>query len=230
MLTQYDLDILMQRIQYGIPTTIYYVAHMIEVREDVLDEHVYKSNSKFKVIKVNLTNVYNAYFEYKNYINNPNNYHEETEECYYDPKTKYINYYTVPNGNNTYYKDFNPRMPSIIYGHSRKIVNPYTGITTSINDPTPISVIYTNSLEYGDLSMSEITTAFNDHKLDWKYQKLHNKAIIDGVEYDYITSNWYILDISNFPKVEKPLINVKEHSSYFMELDQAFNYIKQLES
>ena len=230
MLTQHDLDILMQEIQENGSAIIYYVAHMIEIREGILDEHVYKSNSQFKVIKLNLTNIYNAYFEYKNYLNNPSNYHEESEESYYDPFTRYINLYTVPNGNNTYTKDFNPRMPSIIYGYRRKINYLTTGTSIIVNDPTPVSVIYTNNLEYGDLNKSQITASFNDHKLDWKYQKLNRKINVDGVEYEYITSDWYILDITNFPKVEKPLINVKQHSAYFTNIESAFNYIEQLES
>ena len=98
MLTQADIDSLMKTIKSGEPAYVYYVAHMIEGKEtNMLDEHSYKSVSKFKVIKVEVENIQNAYFEYLNYINNPKNYHIEEEEYYYHPSAKYLQYFVVPN-------------------------------------------------------------------------------------------------------------------------------------
>ena len=57
---------------------------------------------------------------------------------------------------------------------------------------------------------------------------LENKEIVDGIEYQYITSNWYILTLSNYPTLEKPLINVDQYSSFFRTLTEAFYYIDQL--
>lgn len=230
MLTERDLDFLMRNIQLGNDTYIYYVAHMIEPREGLLDEHSFKSNSQFKVIKLKLVGVQNAYFEYLNFVNHPENYHTEEEECYYDYRTKYINYYTTPNAANSYNKEFTPRMPSIIYGYRRKIYDTAEHVEKEINDPSPIKVQYPHTLTYGDYLPSQVQNALDTHKLDWKYRKLEHSELVDDIEYNYISSYWYILDIENFPKVEKPLIHVKQYSSYFTDLASAFNYLVQLKA
>ena len=97
MLSQYDLDSLMQTIQADGSVDIYYVAHMIEPREGILDEHIYKSSSKFKVIKVTLTDIYNAFFELLYFLDHTDEYHTEEEDSYYDRFTLYKNLYTVKN-------------------------------------------------------------------------------------------------------------------------------------
>ena len=228
MLTEKDLDLLMQQIQSGQDTYLYYVAHMIEPREGLMDEHFFKSSSKFKVIKVRITDIQNAYFEYLNYVKNPSNYHVETEESYYDYKSKYIHYYTVPNAKESYDNEFNPRMPSIIYGYRRKFRDLVKHEDKEMSDVSPVKIKYTNALYYGDKNSDEVTDAFTDGKLDWKYKKLNNPELVDGIEFNYITSNWYILDIKNFPTVEKPLINTQQYCSYFRNLVDAFNFLEQL--
>ena len=234
MLTQLDIDNLMQSIQSNEDTYIYYVAHMIEGREvNSLDEHTYKDISDFKVVKVKIENIENAYFEYLNYIKNPDNYHNEEEvEYYYNPRSEYINTFVVPNGTDSYDKDINARMPAIIYGYKRKIIidngNNNDGI--DVETPTPVKEIYTNVLEFGSMNSGQIEDAMKSKKLDWKYMELKDPAIVDGIEYKYITSDWYILTLSNYPMVEKPLINVKQHSGYFVDINDAFNYIEQLKA
>lgn len=227
MLKQSDLDELMQSIQAGEDVYLYYVAHMIESRIGVLQEHTYKSVSDFKVIKVKLTDIKNAYFEYLDYVKNPENYHVEEELEYYDPVTEYRHFYTVKNPPESFTKDLNPRIPSIIYGYRRKIyVN--GELEQDHIDPSPVKEVYTNNPAYGDLHNEELQTAINDHKLDWKYMTLENKEIVDGIEYQYLTSDWYILTLENFPTLEKPLINIDQRSSYFRTLTEAFYYIDQL--
>ena len=227
MLNQRDIDLIMQDIQSGKDVYIYYVAHHVELREGLLDEHIRKSVSQFKPVKVKITGIKNAYFEYLNFLNNPENYHTESEEVYYDPVTKYIHYYTVPNGKESYSKDLNSRLPSAIYGYRRQII--VDGNTAKEHiDPSPVKEVYTNALEYGDLVGTDITNAFNNGKLDWKYMKLDNMAIVDGIEYKYITSDWYILEIENFPRPEMPLVNIDQHCAYFRDLADAFYDIDQL--
>lgn len=242
MLTERDIDLIMQRIQSGKRTYLYYVAHMIEPREGLLDEHIYKSSSDFKVIKIEVTGIQNAYFEYLNYVNDLNkdkHYHTEIEYSYYDCASDqyYANLYTVKNAESSYTKEFNPRIPSIIYGYRRQLLgtkkvlgNDVQYTIKEVSDPSPIKVQYVNSLSYGDYTPSKVTTAFNIGKLDWKYKRLSNKEIVDDIEYQYITSHWYILDIKDFPRVEKPLIHTKQYCAYFRELSDAFNYIDQLKA
>ena len=117
-------------------------------------------------------------------------------------------------------------MPSIIYGFTRKVYN--RDVIREVHDPSPVKVVYTNALEFGNSSPSEVEKLMNSDKLDWKYAKLDSPAIVDGIEYNYITSDWYILTLKNYPMIEKPLINVKEHSGYFIDLQDAFRYIEQL--
>jgi hypothetical protein len=228
MLSQANIDTLMQTIQSDEPAYVYYVAHMIEGREtDVLDEHSYKDVSKFKVVKVQVENIENAYFEYLNYTNNPDNYHIEEEEYYYHASAKYIQCFVTPNGQDSYSKDINARMPSIIYGYNRKVFD-HKGIFKEVKDPSPVKVIFTNALEYGAKSNSEVINDIDSGKLDWKYRKLDSPEVVDGIEYNYITSDWYILTLKNYPMIEKPLINVRQHSGYFIDIQDAFRYIEQL--
>ncbi len=227
MLSQADIDHLMQTIQSGKDAFVYYVAHMIEGREtNTLDEHTFKDVSQFKVVKVKVAAIENAYFEYKRYIDNPSNYHIEEEECYYHPSVKYIHYFVVPNGARSYTKDLNPRIPSIIYGYKRKVYN--GDEVNDVIDPSPVKEVYTNAPEFGTMTTSQVNAALNNNKLNWKYMKLNPPAIVDGIQYSYLTSDWYILTLKNYPMVEKPLINVKQHSGYFIDIQDAFRYIEQL--
>jgi len=237
MLTQANIDALMKEIQTNGYAEIYYVAHMIEGREtNTLDEHTYKSVSDFKVVKVKVDNIKNAYIEYYNYKKNPDNYHEESEECYYDKNTKYIHYFTVPNGETSYTKDFNARIPAIIYGYRRKIGDS----DEAIIDPSPVKEVYVKKPVYGNTVYDENVDLIKNN-LDWKYIDLEGTATIDDDEYGFVTSDWYILNLVNYPMIEKPLINVNQFSCYFMSenvpkgqidpgLINAFDYIEQLKA
>lgn len=228
MLSQTDVDYLMTTIQSGKPAYVYYAAHMIEGREtNILDEHSYKSISEFKVIRVEVEDIQNAYFEYLNYKNNPDDYHTEEEEFYYDPSAKYMQCFITPNMKDTYNKDINARMPSIIYGFDRKVYAA-DGTIKEVIDPSPVGEVYTNRLVFGSMTTEETIKAMESGKLDWKYMKLDPPEIVDGIEYSYVTSDWYILTLKNYPMVEKPLINVNQHSGYFVDLQDAFKYIEQL--
>lgn len=220
MLNQFDIDNMMKSINEGSPAEIYYVANMLETREGILDESEYKSNPKYKVIKVKITDIRNAYFYYVDYLNNKDNYHEEQEEEYYDMNTKYIHYYTVPNADSSYVKGFNANVPSMIFGYRRKLFTE-DGIITHI-DPSPIKEVYTNRLEICNKQVDW------SNDLNWKYMKLDNPAIDDGIEYKYVTSNWFVMQCENFPRTEHILVNTKQVTSYFMNLEDAFNYVAQI--
>ena len=229
MLTERDLDFLMLNIQGGKETFIYYIAHRVECREGFIDEYQYKSSPDFRILKLKITDINNALFEYLKFAKNPEKYHTEAEESYADEFTKYVYYYTVPNHINNYEQDFNPRIPSAIFGYKRKLYR--SGILVDeYNDPTPIKPIYTNSLRYSNLSVSEVAAKYNNGMLNWKYKKLDVPGITDGISYDYITSDWYILDIENFPRVEKPLVNTKTKTAYFMTNEDAQSYMRELKA
>lgn len=226
MLNQYDIDKIHQTIQKDGFCTVYYVAETTELREGFLDESHFKSAQRYKVVEVKIIDIINAYHEYINYIRNKNNYHEESEVVYYDRDTKVTHYYTVPNGNESYTKDLNPRMPSIIYGYIQRFIK--DGTANAIVTKSLVKPIFTNALEYGDLKGNDITEAYNNKQLDWKYLTLDEKAIVDGIEYKYVTSKYYILSLKNFPTVEKPLICTDQKSSFFMNIEDAFNFVDQL--
>lgn len=230
MITQYELDKLVQKIQAGETVYIYYAQHMMEDREGFLDDHIYRSLSKFKVVKVRLVNVQNAFFEYKNFLDNPNDYHEETVTEYYDVFNTYVHRYTVKNEAGPFDRGLNPRTPSIIYGYRRQIYDESKKLVRDINDPSPVNEIYTNNLEYGDLYGTELQNAQTSGKLDWKYMKLTPQAIVDGINFSYVYSNWYILELADHPTVEKPLINVTEKHAFFCDKEDAFYYIEQLQA
>ena len=233
MLTEKEIDYLKYYTQTESEQDkayVYYVAHMIEPREGIIDEVNYKDISKFKIIKLKVKDVNNAYFEYLNYIKNKINYHIEQEECYYDINTKYINEYIVPNASESYNKEFNCRIPSIIFGIRRKVFDANTNELKEIIDETPIKHKFINieDMFFMNEEQTRLYTELYMDDLSWKYKQLEYPEICDGIEYQYITSDWYILDIENFPSVEKPLINVKEKNAYFMNLNDAFNYLDQL--
>ena len=119
-------------------------------------------------------------------------------------------------------------MPSIIYGYHRKIKDRITSEEKDISDVSIISVAYTNSPSYNGYSSQDAKALVDSNILTWKYRKLDHPALVDDIEFNYITSDWYILDIKNFPSVEKPLINVNQYCSYFVNLVDAFNFIEQL--
>lgn len=231
MLTEKEIDTLKFNIENNDDAYVYYVAHMIEPREGVIDEVNYKDISQFKIIKLKVKDIYNAYFEYLNYLSNRMNYHIEKEECYYDINTMYINEYIVPNGNASYTKDFNPRIPSIIFGIARKVYDKDLNVKEII-DQSPIKHKFVNKQDmfFMNEEQTRLYTDLHMDKLSWKYQQLNTPEICDGIEYYYITSDWYILDIENFPSVEKPLINIKEKNAYFINLEDAFNYLEQLKA
>lgn len=230
MLSQYDLDLIMQKIQGGEKAYVYYVCNSYNARKVLPEENIFGTNPSYKVVKVEVSNIYNAYFEYLNYVNNPNDYHVETETCYYGTPDKHTRQYIVPNGKGIYELDISPKMPSSIYGNHKQIYYQSTGEIVDVIDESHIECRFENALSYGDCSYEEVLEAFDNNKLDWKYKKLPTNALIDGEEYSYITSNWYVLDIKGFPMTEMPLINTFIKNEYFTDLNNALSYMEQLEA
>lgn len=229
MLTEKDIDSLMISKEANGFAYAYYVMHELESRlTKAIYPDSFKSISGFKVVKVKINNIENAYNEYIRYKNNPDAYHIEQETCYYAPGVKHILYYTTPNLKDSYTLDINSRMPSMIYGYSRLVLNKDGTVTNYVNDPSPIIPVYTNNPSYGLLTSKQTIELINEGKLDWKYMKLENKEVVDGIEFNYVNSDWYILDILNMPTIEKPVIKINSLSSFFITEEAAWNYIDQL--
>ena len=121
-------------------------------------------------------------------------------------------------------------MPSIIYGILRKKITEDDEVLQVINDPSPVKEVYTNELECGDLKGKDLKEAYDSGKLDWKYMNLPAKQVVDGIEYQYVTSDWYILTTETFHRTEHILINTKTKNAYFTNLDEAYKYMQQLEA
>lgn len=221
MLNQIDIDKLQLLIQGGNKPELYYVAHKVETREGVIEESSFKSVSDFRVMKIKITEITNAYFEVLEYKKNPANYHIETEIELVDLNIEKRFYYIVPNTAGTYTKPVNPAIPSAIYG----VVKSDSEVCES-----PVLPIYTNVLECGDLNNGVVKTLYDSGNLNWKYLTLVNKAIVDGIEYKYVTSDWYIIKCEDFARTEHILINVKERSAYFMNSADAFDFLKECKS
>ena len=227
MLKEKDIDTLAIRLQSGIDAFVYYIAHRSECREGYIDEYAYKTNTNFRVLKQKVTGINNAWFEYLKFVSNPENYSTEYEEAYMDEFTKYVYYYNTPNTTPPYQAPMNPRNPSIIYG-VRRILYKSGIVVGNYTDPTPIKPKYTNVLTFGSLSSNEIQTKYDNGLLDWKYKTLDNPIVTDGIEFKYLTSDWFILDIENLTRTEKPLINTKQKTAYFMTVDDAMSNLRQL--
>ena len=228
MIKEQDLDLLHYNInRYGY-SDIFYIAHKIELIESYVDELAYKSKPEFKVMQLKLTGINNAYWEYLNYLEYPLDYHTEEQTFWFNDDIKYIEYYTVPNKKQQYVDEFNARMPSIIYGKKR-IFYKDDVLVASYNDPSIILPEYTNVLTYNDNTAERVLELFNNHELDWKYKKLVEPVYNDNIKFDYVTSNWYILDIDNLPRAEKHLISIKQKNAFFVNLKDAFSIYKELE-
>ena len=229
MLNQKNIDELMLQIQSGLDAYVYYIAHRVECREGAIDEYQFKSIPDFRVLRLKVENIYNAYYEYLKYLEHPENYSTEHEETFADEFTKYLFYYTVPNKGQVYMNEFNPRIPSVIFG-TRRILYKSGIIVKDYSNPSPIKEKYTNALEYGNLTPAQVLTKLQGGYLDWKYKKFENPVTIDGIDYSYLTSDWFILNIPTFPRTELPLINVKQQTAYFMTNEAAQSYLKQLKA
>ena len=229
MLKQLDIDNIMLSLQAGERVFLYYAAGKTELK-GITDsqEFSHKDEPRYIPIKVEVLDVQNAYFEYLKYQNDPSKYKIEEEEVWYDPNTKYIHRYITPDGDDEY-DEFNSRIPSAIYGIKRKVYNKGELIKDYV-DPTPVKEIYTNAIEYGTLLSTDALSKLNEGLLSWKYMKLENNEIVDGLPFSYVTSNWYILTIKNWAKVEKPLINVRDKSAFFTTVRDAYYAIEQLEA
>lgn len=230
MLNQLDIDRIKQRLSNGEEVYLYYAAHNIELREGILDETIYKSVNKFRAVKIRITDINNAYFELMRFEQFPLDFHTEEQIEWYDAFTKYIHYYTVPNSYNIDSGEvFYTKMPSIVYGHRRKIFRKDEE-PIEMNDPSPVVPLFTNNPSYLDLYEDEVKSIIASGLLNWKYLKLDTPLITDGIPYTYVTSDYYILDIADFPRTEKPLINVNQKCAYFLDLCDCLNYITQLEA
>ena len=227
MLKEADIDKLMLNIQSGRDAFVYYIAHNVECREGIIDELSYKSIPRFRVLKLKVNNIYNAYFELLKYYEHPENYYTEQEETYPDFNSKYIYYYTVPNEYPPFDKAFNPRVPSVIFG-TRRIQYESGIMVGDYSDPSPIKEVYTNALKYGDLGPSVVAARYAGGDLDWKYKDAGDNFTVDGIVYRYLTSDWFILDIDNFPRTEMPLVNIKQKTAYFMTNEAAQYYVQEL--
>ena len=229
MLNQKDIDDIMLKLQAGERAYLYYAAGKTELK-GITDsqEFSHKDEPRYIPIKVEVTNIQNAFFEYLKYKNNPDMFKIEEEEVWYDPNTKYIHRYISPIVDE-FSAEFNSRTPSAIYGVRRDVYK--KGILIkSYTDPTPVKEVYTNAIEYGDLSNAEVLEKIDDGSLSWKYMKLEDGEVVDGLRFNYVTSNWYILTISNWAKVEKPLINIKDKCAFFTSVRDAYYAIDQLEA
>ena len=224
MINQTKLEYLVSQIkQYG-KTNIFYVASDIEMRETYIDELAYKSDPSFKILELTLTGINNAYWEYLRFKEYPELYHTEEEHVWQDNDTKYVLYYTVPNKERQYINEFNPRIPSAIFGKKRILYKNNT-VIADYSDPSPIKPIYTNSLSYNALDANAVKQLLDNGDLDWKYKKLDPEVVINNISFKYVTSDWYIFDIDNFPRIEKHMINVNHKTAFFISNYEAQDYL-----
>jgi len=259
MLSEFDIDTIYDNITKNNRCKLYYVAHKIEMREGVLDENIYKSVSDFCVVEIYVSEIKNALLYYLDYLDNQSSFGVSYEDVWYDRKTKYRHYYmmspirqrsfnhlqkdlddyqngvvenigetirdgdilTMPHDVNTYLS----RTPSVIYGYQRGYIDTSSG---TLKDKTiiesPIKPLYTNSPKFLGEPI-EFTSYLN-----WKYKPLNPPTSVDGIEFNYTYSDWYILGVDNFPRTEDALIKVNDKNAYFMNLDDAFNHIEQLKA
>ena len=218
MLTQEHIDKLHNDTsKYG--AYIYYIANVLELypNDRNRDRLFYKLIPEFRILKIKVVSVYNAYFEYLNFVNNPNDYHVETLESYSADGTKIEDEIYVHN----YIRE-----PSIIYGKNRSFYKNNVLVQSTV-DPSPISPKYTNTLSYD--YVDDVQEAMENGELDWKYLALDSPITVDDTEYNYVTSDYYVLETSDSPIAENPLVKVNQKSEYFYTLEEAMLFLKEFD-
>lgn len=225
---------------------IYYVANLLEGRTDIYGEANLKFTPKYKIVKLKVLDIKNAAIERFYYENHKNEFHSETETSYYgDPgnineliddqngfaATEYEDIFIAKNQptGTSYTKDLNPRVPSVVYGYRRRVYDTVHQVEKIVEIPSPVSYIYTMHCNLYDKNNNyerQIIVPYSD--ANWKFIQLDSPKEVDEGSFSFITSDWYLLDIENYPSIEKPLINVKEKNSYFIDINDAINYMNQL--
>lgn len=227
MLTQNNIDELAELIRTDGKAPIFYIAHNTELREGYIDEFSYKTVPGYRVLELSLTGITNAYWELLEWQAHPEAYHTEAEEAYLDIDTKYVYHYTVRNKQQNYVNEFNPRMPSAIYGTKRMLYRRNV-LVGDYNDPSPIKPIFTNVLQYNGLPNDRVMALFDNHELDWKYRELEEPEKLNGAPHKYITSDWFVFDIANFIRSEKHMVCAGQKTAFFMKDYQAFSYLNSM--
>lgn len=223
MLNELDIDHLKEKIDEDGEATAYYLASRVERRESYIDEATFKSDPEIDIVQIKIKSIMNALWEVLNYNEHPTEYHTESERVVIDHDNFYDYYYTVPNGLDSYSKPFNPRMPSAIYG-CRRVRYKCSQIIGDYHDPSPVQTIYTNLMTFSDLIPAEVLDMYNCGDLSWKYADAPQDTVIDGIPFKYMTSNWYILDVANFPRTEHHLINIHQKNALFVNMDDALSW------
>ena len=215
MLKEYDIDIIHKGIQSLGYHTVYYIAHDVECREGYVDEFAAKSNPKFSILELKVTDIINAYFELLNYKEYPERYHTESLTMWIDQNMKYVKYYTVPNKELSYNNRFNPTMPSIIYGVKRNVYF-HGALQDTYNDPSPIKPRYIHEPIYcNEVAWDKL----NNGELNWKYKQIDNSIV---------GTDWYILVVPELHRAEHHLININQKTAFFLNLNDAISYKKEL--
>ena len=227
MLTERDIDKIHDDIVHYGSADIYYISHQVERRESYIDEVAYKSRARFKIQKLKIKDISNAYFEYLKFKERPDLYMEESEEILDKSGNKVVYYYTVPKPKQQYTQEFNPRIPSAIFGRYRKIyINDILKYEHS--DPSPVKPVYTNVISYNGLDQNESLKLLRDGELSWKYRVLDHLVEVDAIKYKYLTSDWFILDIKDYCRLEQHMVNVKQKSAFFINDWEALSFADEI--
>lgn len=226
MLGSIEIDTIKETCSNGNEATLYYVCDYGETRDHSSDSD-FKTIHKYKVIEVIVTDVLNGFREFKDYKLHPENYHVETEREYYDYSYAHVinRKYTTRNTSGPFDKDLNPRIPSRIFGEKKEYIK--DGELVVYEEPSPVTPYYTNNLRFKDKDY----VSYTDPLIQWKYDHLTNPITVDGINFNYVYSNYYILITKNMPTVEYPLVCVTDiNCPYFMSLEEAWDFVKQCEA
>lgn len=240
MLTEKDIDLLWDQIRQGRVRdplnlnnypTVYYLASRVERRESYIDEVAFKSDPQIDIVKIKVTGISNALWELLNYKENPEEYHTESETVVIDFNNRYEHHYILPNESKSYSLPFRPRvqavMPSTIYG-CRRIRFKNSEVIGDYADPSPVQPIFTNTLKFADASASLTLGYYNAGSLNWKYREAPEGTVVDGIPFKYMTSNWFVLEIGDFPRSEHHLVNVNQKNAFFTDLGKAISWKEEM--
>ena len=212
MLTHKDINTIANILSEGNPVELFFVINENMLSSPYNSDEVSRiTNPKAFPVSVKVLGVTNAYVLYMDYVNNPDKYTTMQRTIHIDPLTKYVYYYHVLKSEVSADKVslLTPAVSPTIFGQEHNIFRGTNAVEHFV-DPSPISPIYIQKAT----AASESSVGEVDEALDWKYYKLKEPITISGFDYEYVTSNWYQLQI-DFPTVYHPLINVTHKNPFF---------------
>lgn len=207
MLNEREIDKLLE----GEIREVYYVAHINEVANPFMDFIHYTTKPTYVVVKMYVDRIANALVEYELFMSNPSKYEYVKESMWYSDGIKHdIKFYANIEAEKNAY------MPAGILGGEHTVYSEDDETVKTKSSIFPeIPIEYTNE-----------RSIINDRK----YHRLKSPMIIDGKNYEYSYSKYYVIKAHSTSMNKSFLIKIGDKNQVFIDLDDALACANELEA